>query len=171
MSVGSKETFIPLISFVIVVFLHGSYHIMNPNVALGSSSQVMEDSSFTTYFSQNNYMLGISYGLAVGFTFYAIMKFSQSKKYATMGLAGGLTLSGFLYAGGCFILGCCGSPMLSVYISLFGTQALGFRKPLVLFFTALSVGLASIWLRRKTAKSADLCTGVSQKSCLENDVV
>jgi len=144
---------------------------MIPDAALSSCSPVINDTSSTAYFSQNNYMLGISYGLAVAFTSYAIMKFSQSKKCASIGLAGGLTLSGFLYAGGCFLLGCCGSPMLSVYISLFGIQALGFRKPLVLFFTALSVGAGYIWLRRKTAKLTDLCTDVSQKSCLDDDVV
>lgn len=170
MKVGSKETFVPLISFVIVAFLHGAYHIMTPDAALSSYSPVINDTSFTTYFSQNNYMLGISYGLALAFTSYAIMKFSRSKKCATIGLAGGLTLSGLLYAGGCFLLGCCGSPMLSVYISLFGTQALGFRKPLVLLCTALSVGAGYICLRRKIAKLADLSPGVSQQSCLDNNM-
>ena len=171
MKVGSKKIIVPLISVVIVACLHGAYHIIKPDVAPGSCLPATNGTPFTNYFSQNNYMLGISYGLAVGFMSYAIMKFSQSKKCATVGFAGGLTLSGFLYACGCFLLGCCGSPMLSVYISLFGTQALGFRKPLVLLFTALSVGLGFIWLQRKTGKSPGQCTNISQKSCRENNLL
>src|SRR5208283_3790556 len=45
--------------------------------------------------------------------------------------AGGLTLLGALMAGGCFLIGCCGSPMLAVYLSLFGAKALGLGKPLM----------------------------------------
>ena len=37
---------------------------------------------------------------------------------------GGITLSGFLAVAGCYLLGCCGSPMLAVYMSLFGVSFL-----------------------------------------------
>ncbi len=149
MRFGSKETFVPLVTFIIVVCLHVTYHTFNSDPALSSSSPAANGTSFTAYFSQNNYTLGLSYGMAVSFTAYALMKFSRSKKCAAAGLAGGLTLSGLLYASGCFLLGCCGSPMLSVYISLFGTRALGFTKPLVFLFTAISVGAGYIWLQKK----------------------
>jgi hypothetical protein len=33
---------------------------------------------------------------------------------------GGFSLTGFLVATGCFLVGCCGSPMLVVYLNLFG---------------------------------------------------
>ena len=48
-------------------------------------------------------------------------------------------LTGILYIGGCFLLGCCGSPMLAVYLSLFGSSFLGFTKPLVATITTVSV--------------------------------
>jgi hypothetical protein len=58
--------------------------------------------------------------------------------------------------------------MLSVYVSLFGTQALGFRKPLVLLLTSLSVGIGYVWLRREIAKSGDMCAGSAEQCPPEN---
>ena len=84
-------------------------------------------------------MLGISYALAGAFTIYAFLKFlNNRKKTGIAGMIGGLTLPGALYGGGCFLLGCCGSPMLAVYLGLFGSSFLGFTKPFILITTIRS---------------------------------
>ena len=37
-------------------------------------------------------------------------------------------------------MGCCGSPMLPIYISLFGSKAAGIGKPLVALISLISIG-------------------------------
>jgi hypothetical protein len=32
---------------------------------------------------------------------------------------------------GCFMIGCCGSPMLGIYLGIFGAKALSVGKPLM----------------------------------------
>ena len=49
--------------------------------------------------------------------------------------AGGLTLSGILAASVCFLTGCCGSPMLPLYLGLLGPNFLGVTNPLTLAIT------------------------------------
>lgn len=62
---------------------------------------------------------------------------------------GGVTLSGVLAVAGCFLLGCCGSPMLAVYLSLFGAAFLPFAKPLVAGLTAASLVAGWWWMKRR----------------------
>jgi hypothetical protein len=56
---------------------------------------------------------------------------------------------GALYAVGCFALGCCGSPMLPIYLSLLGGKLVGVGGPLMFGLTLLSVGIGFVILRRK----------------------
>jgi hypothetical protein len=73
-----------------------------------------------------------------------------------------VTFSGFLAVAGCFLLGCCGSPMLAVYLSLFGAGFLPFAKPLVAALTTLSILGAWCWVSRRgtggTAPAEPACT-------------
>ena len=50
---------------------------------------------------------------------------------AAVGAFGGVSLVTLLAAAGCFLIGCCGSPMLAIYVSLFGSKAAGIGKPLM----------------------------------------
>lgn len=102
------------------------------------------------YIAQQEYFIGLSYAAAVGFTIWSFLTFLSHRKTGAKGLVGGLTLTGLLYFGGCFLLGCCGSPMLPVYLGLFGPSVLGLAKPVTFGFTLLSVGIGLWWLRRKT---------------------
>ncbi len=63
---------------------------------------------------------------------------------------GGITLSGFLVAAGCFLVGCCGSPMLGVYLSLFGARFLPLAKPLIAAVTTLMIAAAAVWMKCRT---------------------
>lgn len=55
-------------------------------------------------------------------------------------------------ASGCFLLGCCGSPMLGVYLALFGAKALGAGKPLMAGITLLSTGCGYWCLSRRFSR-------------------
>jgi hypothetical protein len=59
-----------------------------------------------------------------------------------------MTLTGVLAALGCFLLGCCGSPMLTVYVAMFGSALVGFQDIFVFGFTLASVLVGFLWLRR-----------------------
>ena len=85
------------------------------------------------------------------FTVYALMKFLERRRIGAAGVMGGLTLTGALYVGGCFLLGSCGSPMLAVYLSLFGSSFLGFAELLVLVLTTASVVAGFFWLEKRAS--------------------
>jgi len=102
------------------------------------------------YFKKQESFLGFSYALAGAFTIYTLLKFLQNRKSGITGIVGGFTLTGVLYIGGCFLLGCCGSPLLAVYLGLFGSSFLGFTKPLIAIITTISVVIGYFWIEKKS---------------------
>jgi hypothetical protein len=121
-----------------------------------------EQSPWLQYVDSGKIWLGLSYGLAAAFTVYCLTQLYQYRKRAVAGTVGGLTLVGFLYAAGCFLLGCCGSPMLAVYVGLFGSRFAGFAKPFVFGLTSVSVGIGYILITRKMAKAGTCCQPTPQ---------
>ncbi len=72
------------------------------------------------YFQARDYYTGFSYALGAAFAAWAIGRFSRSRQTAmAAGAAGSITFVGVLMAAGCFMIGCCGSPMLGVYLGIF----------------------------------------------------
>lgn len=112
-------------------------------------------------------MLGISYALAIGFTVYSFLKISESHKRGVAGMLGGVTLTGFLYFGICFLTGCCGSPMLAVYLSLLGPPFLGFTKPLILASTTASIAASYYWMEKKAKNPCGCSVGEGCKTAFE----
>jgi len=105
------------------------------------------------YLSSGSYWLGYSYALSLGFAAYALFRFLRNRERPAGRLAlGGVGLSGALSIVGCFLIGCCGSPMLSVYLSLFGTFFLPFAKPLIAIVTTVFIALSWFYLRKSWAK-------------------
>jgi hypothetical protein len=105
---------------------------------------------FASYVSEQNYYVGFSYAVGAAFAAWALIQYLRTHQAAlAAGAAGGVTLVGGLLAGGCFLIGCCGSPMLGVYLGLFGDKALGVGKPLMAIVTLLSVGWGYWYLSRK----------------------
>ncbi len=141
-----KRTLYPALAFVVVVLLHGAYSLWV------AARWVSLDNApvFSRYLAQQDYFMSLSYGLAAAFTVYSFMRFTGGQRGGLTGAVGGITMTGILYFGGCFLLGCCGSPMLAVYLSLFGSSYAGFTKPIVLMVTILSIGLSWLWMQRKT---------------------
>lgn len=112
---------------------------------------------FESYISEQDFYLGFSYGLGAAFAIWAIGQFIKTRQAAmATGAVGSVTFVGVLMAGGCFLIGCCGSPMLGVYLGLFGAKALGIGKPLMALVTVISVGWGYCYLSRRVAKG--LCT-------------
>ena len=113
------------------------------------------------YIEHSEYLIGASYAMAVGFSVFALIRFLENRKNGIAGFVGGITLTGVLYVAGCFLLGCCGSPMLAVYLTLFGSSFLGFTKPLTFVLTFASIIVGYIWMQRKSIARADSSVGLT----------
>jgi hypothetical protein len=116
-----------------------------------------EASAWARYVEHGDYWIGYSYALAAAFTAIALALTIRQRRQAAAGLVGGVTLLGVLYGAGCFLIGCCGSPMLVVYLSLFGPSVLGLLKPLVAIITTLSVVVSTALIIRRARAHA--CAG------------
>lgn len=105
-----------------------------------------QDSWMRIYIEAGNYWLGYSYGLSLAFAAVAMRRYRETRMCAERNLAlGGVTFTGFLAVAGCYLIGCCGSPMLVVYLNLFGAAFLPWAKPLVAAITTITILFAS-WL-------------------------
>ena len=94
------------------------------------------------YLLSQDYFVSFSYALSASFAVWATARFLYfRRRAAAVGALGGVSLVAFLPAAGCFLIGCCGSPMLPIYVSLFGSKAAGIGKPLMALITLASVGL------------------------------
>lgn len=151
---------LPTATFVLVMILHALY-IRHVSVA-PTDSDGFADSGITDntgflglgpYWAAQDYYLGFSYALGAAFAVWATVQFVRTCQAAmAAGAAGSVTLVGVLMAAGCFLLGCCGSPMLGVYLALFGAKFLGAGKPIMALVTLLSVGCGYWCLSRRFAR-------------------
>lgn len=107
------------------------------------------------YVETQSYWLGFSYALSFAFAAVALRRYRQQRLCASRNLAiGGVTFSGFLAMAGCYLLGCCGSSMLAVYLSLFGAAFLPLAKPLTALMTVIFVS-GSWWWMNRTRRISD----------------
>lgn len=152
-----KKIIYPLISFVLIFILHVLYSIGKGVHTFKQWVQIEKINFLLVYFKQEDYLLGIAYALAGAFTVYAFREFLKWQRKDIKGVLGGITLSSVLYLLGCFLIGCCGSPMLVVYLGLWGSKFLGFTKPLILIFTLISVIFGYFWIKKKSKTQATCC--------------
>ncbi len=102
------------------------------------------------YVASRSYYLSYTYALSLSFAATTYRRYREKQSCTTRRVAlGGIGISGILSVGGCFLLGCCGSPMLGVYLSMFGASFFPFAKPLVAGISTLMLLIAWIWVRRK----------------------
>jgi hypothetical protein len=161
----SARRVIVLLTFV-VVFV-GNFVWINlfrdvePEQSAWMAAPAVESVSWLKRYADGEYYyMGYAYALSFSFAVYALLMFVSSRVAATGRIAlGGIGLSGFLAAFGCFMIGCCGSPMLAVYLSLFGASFMPFAKPFVALLTTLLIVASWFWLRRKNR------SGCSQPGC------
>ena len=146
----------PLV-FVIVYAAHAFYlsRIVAAPMEGWANGEVM-DTGFLQlglYLQGQDYFMGFSYALGAAFAAWAFGKFLRSRQAAmAAGAAGSVTFVGVLIAAGCFMIGCCGSPMLGVYLGIFGAKALGVGKPLMALVSLGSVGIGYWYLSRRAKK-------------------
>ncbi len=145
-----RKILYPLTGFALVFLSHALYSIWKASQVSQQWAQFESVSVLSLYLEQRLFLLGYSYALAGAFTIHALLRFLQDRRSGVSGLVGGITLAGILSIGGCFLLGCCGSPMLAVYLSLFGASFLGFTRPLTAVVTTLSVIIGYCWIEKKT---------------------
>jgi hypothetical protein len=114
-------------------------------------------SFWQSYIISQDYFVSFSYALSASFAVWATARFLHSRRRAAaMGAFGGVSVVTFLAAAGCFLIGCCGSPMLPIYISLFGSQAAGIGKPLMALISLISIGGGFLYVvRRPECRCAD----------------
>jgi hypothetical protein len=113
-----------------------------------------------SYIAGEHYWMGYAYALSIGFAVYALLLFAATRMETTGRFAiGSIGLSGFLAVFGCFLVGCCGSPMLGVYLSLFGASFLPFAGPLIALITTILIAGSWFWLRKRTRcrPASDCC--------------
>ncbi len=103
-----------------------------------------------SYLISQDYFVSFSYALSASFAVWATARFVYSRRRtAVVGAFGGVSLLTLLTAAGCFLIGCCGSPMLPIYISLFGSKAAGIGKPLMALISLISIGGGYLYVVRR----------------------
>jgi hypothetical protein len=107
-------------------------------------------SFWRNYIISQDYFVSFSYALSASFGVWATARFVYSRRRAAaVGAFGGLSLVTLLAAAGCFLIGCCGSPMLPIYVSLFGSKAAGIGKPLMALISLISIGGGYLYVARQ----------------------
>lgn len=150
-----KRAILPASVFGAVLLGHylwsGFFPEVDPAQARWASFPTSDSPSWLKrYLETQSYWLGYSYALSLAFAAvlvrrYWVERFCSGKTLA----AGGVTFSAFLALAGCFLAGCCGSPMLVVYLNLFGAWFLPVAKPLVAALTTLTIIGAWWWMNKR----------------------
>lgn len=136
--------FLPYLLFLVVFVSHAGYHV---------SRAAAPATGWEGYLQAQDFYIGFSYAVSAAFTTWALQAYLQARDIAVaVGAAGGVTVIGVLLACGCFLTGCCGSPMLAVYAALFGAKALGVGKPMMACLTGISVAASYWYLSEKLSR-------------------
>jgi hypothetical protein len=137
------KTLIPAATFVAVFAIHLIYMLVIREPGCGPPP------TFSGYFSNGDVFLGFSYALGAAFSVWSFILFMACRsRSSAAGAAGGTVLTTVLAASGCFLTGCCGSPMLAVYAGIFGVGAFTIPKWAVALLTALLCGTSIWWQKR-----------------------
>jgi hypothetical protein len=103
------------------------------------------------YIVSQDYFVSFSYALSASFAVWSTARFLYSRRRAAaIGAFGGVSLLTLLAAAGCFLIGCCGSPMLPIYFSILGSKAVGVGKPLMALISMISIGIGYLYVVRRT---------------------
>ena len=149
-----RRVLLPAVVFVVVAVVHyvwvGLFPEQNPAQSQWATAPTGDPSWLARYLTTQSYWLGFSYALSLAFAATTFSRYREERLCAARNCAiGGVTLSGVLAVAGCYLIGCCGSPMLAVYLSLFGAGFLPFTKPLVAALATASILGAWWWLHRR----------------------
>jgi hypothetical protein len=148
-----------LVTFVAVFAGHVLYvrHLASAPQKVWADDFNPSANFWQTYIVSQDYFVSFSYALSASFAVWATARFVYvRRRSAAIGAFGGVSFVTILAAAGCFLIGCCGSPMLPIYISLFGASAAGIGKPLMALITLISIGAGYLYvLRQPRCRCAD----------------
>lgn len=146
-----RRAFLPITTFAAVLAVHFlGFGLSSPATRWVSLEGDRSTSWLRAYLESQSYWLGASYGLSLAFGAVALRRYREERFCGVPSLAfGGVTLTGFLAIAGCYLLGCCGSPMLAVYLTLFGAAFLPLAKPIIFSITAVWLFVAWWWMNRQ----------------------
>lgn len=156
MTTKVKKAVITLSTFIVVFILHMVYFKLIEGACADTSW-------FKRYIQEQEYFLGISYALSIAFVAFAFLKFKENRRRALKAALAGGTLAIILWFL-CFLFGCCGSPMLIVYLNLIGISSLKIPKLALLVTTIIFIVIGYLWLIKKSQESS--CHG---KPCKEDE--
>lgn len=160
---GNRARVILALCAALVVFgVHGWYTMYGVPVETVSRWMTLEPQGFAerlgVYATTGGVWLGYCYGVAAGFGLWSALSW-YSRRRAGFAAAGGLTLSGAIAAFACFMTGCCGSPMLAVWVGLLGAAAAPWLGPAAALLTTVSVAAVGygMWRRSKAPCTSGEC--------------
>lgn len=160
-----RRLILPLAVFLTVAVLHFVWKGLFPERDPAQSRWLTVPTNrswLESYLAPGSYWFGYSYALSVAFAAVAFRRFREQRADSARNFAiGGITLTGVLAFAGCFLIGCCGSPMLAVYLSLFGTAFLPVAKPLMAGLTTISLIGGWWWMTRRTGRIAGVPPAVA----------
>ena len=164
----SLKRFLPALVFALIFVGHALYVGARATAApdgwtdFGIGAEAAGPLGLGAYWRGQDYFVSFSYALAAAFAAWALGRSIPLRQGKVA--AGGVTLVGALMASGCFLIGCCGSPMLAIYLSLLGAKALGLGKALMALVTLMSVSCGYWCLSRRLARGSacldDCCSPV-----------
>ena len=172
-----RRGLLPIGVFLGVAFAHDLYLGIFPDQDPAQARWASVDSPRATwwprYVETQSYWLGLSYAMSLTFAALALRRYRERRLCQARNLAvGGVTLSGFLAVAGCYLVGCCGSPMLVVYLNFFGASFLPLAKPLMAGVTAISLALGWWWMLRseRTSSPAEPSSSGGVCDCEPGDI-
>lgn len=148
----------PVLAGLAVFISYAGWTLLRPEAPAASGWGTVPEplaDRLLSFFSGGSFWMGASYALSGGFTVFALSVFRRNRRQAAVGAAGGLAVTGVIYGLGCFLLGCCGSPMLPIYIGLLGAKWAKATGPLMFGVTLASVALGVRMLGRPEACGCD----------------
>lgn len=145
-----KSWHLTIALFILTLSFHFGISAWQYNNVTNKWAQIQGTPYLQMYLNRQEYFLGLSYALAAGFTLFSFLIMFKNRKKGVAGVIGGTTLMTVIYCGSCFLIGCCGSPMLTVYLSLFGASFLGFTKPIIFLVTLISIVFSYYFLQKKS---------------------
>ena len=157
-----------------VFALHAGFLIWRGEQVASQWVDLGTESPWKNYVAHQNYLLSLSYASLAAFTIYAFWRALTKAKQSASGAIGGTIMAAALALGGCWLVGCCGSPLLPIYLGFFGARFVGITKPLILILTLSSVAFGLWRMHRKTGRTncgcdAERCqTDMSEQSPLED---
>ncbi len=153
---------LPVAAGLAVFGAHVAWYVLFPASSAAGWGTVAPSvaDSLRAYVACGAPWLGASYALSAAFIAYALLRFRENRRKAAAGAVGGVAAMGALYAVGCFAIGCCGSPMLPVYLGLLGGKIAGIGGPVMFGLTFFSVGIGVVVLRKNArCRCEGECTG------------